>query len=206
MPVYHCFRQSRKNVCVVSSLGVLALAMSVLPGNAAAAFLSFNYTASGNGGSVVGTLSYDTNAPDRFPDRTDLGGYEGTTLTGAITGGPQDGGAFNLSLTTNVSVASFGTTLYQLGSGTYLFLDGPGQIFPSATLPNSIDLSQFTYASKLLVGNDALAGQPYGQIGQYTYNLTSITPAAVPLPATSWLMFTALAGFISIKARKTTKK
>jgi hypothetical protein len=178
------------------------LTIGLLPGQAAAALITFDFTASRNDGAIlVGSMSYDTSAPDLNPG-PDTGAYAGTSLTGTITGGAQDGGSFSLSdLTTQVFSDAVSSTLSQLFSPTFINLFGPGTALGGPGLPTEIDLSLFT-GRTFYVANRDLIGQPYGTAGQLVYDLTSITRAQVPAPAAGGLMIIGLLSLFGAKRRR----
>jgi len=116
--------------------------------------------------------------------------------------------AFSLSFSGNSIVAAFTHNLADLSAMVYNL--------GSSYLGDEIDGAQQELIATNYFGTtgfDYYSGMGFGGFGgavfdkastatSYSYNLVSVTPAAVPLPGAVWLFGSVLAGLVGMKKRK----
>lgn len=160
---------------------------------------SFEYTATGNGGVVVGAFGYDLGVPDANGSPT-FGDYPNSGfIAGTVTGGPQDGVVFNVTGLRWGVFTSGGNYLLVLDSSTFIGLDDlSATAFADDSLPTSLDLADFDFADLAL--SSVGVGGPGGQ---WFYEITSIS-TPVPEPGSLALLGGALIGYACYRRRKAT--
>lgn len=164
----------------------LILGLFLVPSMASAMMISFNYMATGNGGSVFGTFGYDTSVVD-VDALASIGDYPGSGfISGSVSGGPQDGAVFSQGGLRGIVL--FGgssdeltvTTSGGTSNETFVNLrDSSASVFFDDSLPNNLNLLEFD--TRELALSDATPGVPSPQ---QIYTLTSI--ARVPEPRTHY--------------------
>jgi hypothetical protein len=170
----------------VSRLALVAAMLCGAALNVSAAIITFNYTAvAAISGTVTGTFGYDDSVLDVEPS-PETGSYPAAGfLTGAITGGPQDG--LNLSLNNLDTLVGDFPFADELSIGAspdaqLMFIDNNGTALSRDALPLSLDLSDFESRLLLVEGLE--------------YQITSITRSiSVAEPAVLALLGIGLVGF-----------
>ena len=155
--------------------------------------ITFNYQGEEintlSGGTIVGTLVFDSNISDSLPSDPSIARYDGAaSWTGQITGGELDGFAFSFDGGDIIVFNDLNGTLDQLTVNFFdlglqsgiLFNDVDGTAFNSDGLPIGFDLDDFEPSGLQIESAD------FGLAQNLTgFNITSIS--AIPEPSIGFL-------------------
>lgn len=184
-------------ICLMAGLSHVSLV-------ATAAVITFDYTATDGIGTVTGTFGYDNSVIDTIPAQASFGSYPGAGfLTGAVSGGVQDGAVFNFAgLDWFVSDNNpFSDVTGILNSPNFIRLeDLSGSAFNDDSLQSDLDLADFDTATLALLSPDI--GLPTFE--QVFYSFTSIErrQVAVSEPATAPLLAIGLLSLLACARRR----
>jgi hypothetical protein len=164
---------------------------------AATPIVTFNFTATGYGGVIVGTFGYDTAVADTYPSVNVSLFNDSGFIAGSVTGGPQGGAVFNLkNLDWGLTLAINSHRIQVYNSNTFINLtDSTGTAFSDDSLPGDLDSADFDFRGFYLSAVD-IGGVP----GQYHYEIASIS-RPVPEPATMLLLGSGFIGLVGIRRK-----
>jgi hypothetical protein len=181
-----------------------------------ATLITYEYVASGNGGTVTGTFGYEDSISDIIPGEPTAGVYPGAGFyEGTISGGPQDGLVFDITnqeiLIYDDYLASTTPTEYidafVIGdSGTLTFVE---YFLKSISIPNPPLSSDQLASQDLINALSSLSSWEAAKLtvfdgeDQYSYSFASVSRSVsqVPEPTTFVLLSLGLVG-LSITRRR----